>query len=42
MNLIQKAIISTIVGKNPLEEWSGPHSQLKSEMQYLGPISKMT
>ena len=34
-------IISTTVGKNPLEKWSDHHSQQESEMQYLGAISKM-
>ena len=29
-NLIQMTIISTTVGKNPLEEWSSPHRQQKS------------
>ena len=33
-------IISTTL--NPLEEMDSPHSQLESEMQYLGAISKMT
>ena len=42
MNLIQMTIISTTVGKNPLEKWSDHHSQQESEMQYLGTISKMT
>ena len=28
-NLIQMTIISTTVGKNPLEEWSSHHSQQK-------------
>ena len=27
MNGIQRTIISTTVGENPLEEWTGPHSQ---------------
>ena len=40
--LIQMTIMSTTVGKNPLEEWSSPHSQQESKMQYLGAISKMT
>ena len=35
-------IISTTVGKNPLEEMEYPHSQQESEMQSLGAISKMT
>ena len=32
VNLIQKTIVSTTVGKNPLEskKWSSPHSQQKS------------
>ena len=29
-NLIQMTIISTTVGKNPLEKWSSHHSQQKS------------
>ena len=29
MNLTQRTIISTIVGKNPLEKWSSHHSQQK-------------
>ena len=36
-------IISTTVGKNPLEEIEQPsESTNESEMQYLGAISKMT
>ena len=35
-------IISTTVGKIPLKEMDSPHSQQKSEKQYLGAISKMT
>ena len=34
--------ISTIVSKNPLEQWSSHHSHRESEMQYLDAISKMT
>ena len=35
--------ISTVVGKNPLEEMEEPsQSTNKSKMQYLGAISKMT
>ena len=31
------------MGKNPLEEWTNPHSQQKSpKMQYLGAVSKTT
>ena len=30
MNLSQMTIISTTVGRNPLEEWSSHHSQQKS------------
>ena len=41
-NLIQMTIIFTAVGKTPLEEWSGPHSQQESEMQYLGAVSQTT
>jgi len=37
------AIISTTVGKNPLEEMEYPSLSTKeSEMQYLGTISKTT
>ena len=42
VNLTQMIIISTTMGKNPLEEWSSHHSQQESEMQYLDAISKMT
>ena len=42
VNFIQMITISTTVGKNPLEEWSSPHSQQESKMQYLGAISKTT
>ena len=42
VNLIQMNIISNTVCKNLSEEWSNPHSQQKSEMQYLGKITKMT
>ena len=36
-------IISTTVGKNPVEEMEKPSESTKeSEMQYLGVISKMT
>ena len=43
MNLTQMTIISTTVGKNPLEEMEYPsQSTRESEMQYLGAISKMT
>ena len=31
MNLTQMTIISTIVGKNPLEKWSSPHTQQKCQ-----------
>ena len=42
-NLIQMIIISTTVGKDPLEEMEQPSQATKeSEMQYLGAISKMT
>ena len=42
-NLTQMTIISTTVGKNPLEEMEQPSQSAKeSEMQYLGAISKMT
>ena len=33
-------IISTTVGKNPLEEMEYPYSQQEFEKQYLGAISK--
>ena len=43
MNLFHMTVISTTVGKNPLEEMEQPsQSTNKSEMQYLGIISKMT
>ena len=42
MNLIQKTIISTTVGKNPLEEIECHHSQQESKMQYLDAVSKTT
>ena len=43
MNLNQMTIISTTVGKNPLEEMDRHYSQQKSKkMQYLDTISKMT
>ena len=35
-------IISTTVGKNPLEEMEPSRSTKESEMQYLDAISKMT
>ena len=35
-------IISTTVGRNPLEEWSSHHGQQESKMQYLDTISKIT
>ena len=35
-------ILSTTVGKNPIEKRSSHHSQQESEMQYLGAISKTT
>ena len=38
-NLIQMTIISTTVGRNPLEEME---STKESEMQYLDAISKTT
>ena len=41
MNLTQRTIISTTVGKNPLEEMEQPsQSTTESEMQYLAAISK--
>ena len=41
MSLTQMTIISTTVEKNPLEEMEQPsQSTKKSEMQYLGAISK--
>ena len=33
-------IISTTVGRNPLEEWSSHHGQQESKMQYLRAVSK--
>ena len=39
-NLIQKAIVSTTVGKNTLEVEEPLLSMKDSEMQYLGAISK--
>ena len=43
VNLTQITIISTTVGKNPLEEMEWPSESTKeSEMQFLGAISKMT
>ena len=39
MSLTQMTIISTIVSKNPLEEWVSHHSQQESEMQCLDAIS---
>ena len=42
-NLIQMIIISTTVGKNPLDEMQQPlQSTEESEMQFLSTISKMT
>ena len=42
-NLIQMTVISTIVGKNPLEEMEQPSwSTKESEMQYLDAVSKKT
>ena len=41
MNLIQMAIMSTTVGRNPLEETEQPSwSTKESEMQYVDAISK--
>ena len=41
LNLTQMTIISTTVGKNPLEEMEQPsQSTRESEMQYLAAISK--
>ena len=41
VNLTQMAIISTTVGRNPLEEMEKPSwSTKESEMQYLDAISK--
>ena len=43
VNLTQMTIVSTTVGKNPLEEMEKPSRSTKeSEMQYLDEISKMT
>ena len=43
VNLTQMTIISTTVGRNPLEEMELPSGSTKeSEMQYLGAISKTT
>ena len=42
VNLTQMTIISTTVGKNPLEEIECHHSQQESKMQYLDAISKTT
>ena len=43
VNLIHMTIISTPVGKNPLEEMEQPsQSTIDSKTQYLGAISKMT
>ena len=43
VNLTQMTIISTTVGKNPLEEMEQPSwSTEDSEMQYLDAVSKMT
>ena len=43
VNLTQMTIISTTVGKNPLEEMEKiSQSTKESEMQYLGADSKMT
>ena len=39
VNLTQMTIISTTVGKNPLEEME---STKESEMQYLDAVSKQT
>ena len=42
-DLTQMTIISTTVGRNPLEEMEYPSwSTKESEMQYLDAISKMT
>ena len=42
VNLIQMTLISTTVGKNPLEEIEQPSYATKEfEMQYLGSISKI-
>ena len=43
VNLTQMTIISTAVGRNPLEEMESPSwSTKESKMQYLGAISKTT
>ena len=43
VNLTQMTIISTAVGRNPLEEIEWPSwSTKESEMQYLDAVSKMT
>ena len=43
VNLTQMTIISTTVGRNPLEEMEWPSwSTKESEMQYLDVISKTT
>ena len=43
MNLTQMVIISTTVGKNPLEEMEYPSQSTKeSEMQYLDTVLKTT
>ena len=39
--LTQMTIISTTVGKNPLEEMDSHHSQQTSKMQNLDAISKI-
>ena len=41
-NLIQMTIISTTVGRNPLEEMEWFIVNKESEMPYLDSISKMT
>ena len=42
MNITQMIIISTTVGRNPLEEIEPSSSTKESEMQYLDAVSKMT
>ena len=43
MDLIQMTIVSTTVGKSPLEEMGTLSQSIKeSEVQYLGAVSKMT
>ena len=43
VNLTQMTIISTTVGKNPLEEMEQTSESTKeSEMQYMGAVSKTT